>query len=101
MPDAAHSGVSAADTSMGASTTCAVGAMKKRGCTAQVPAEERSAERRGHAPAEVGDNGGGAVGVQLALQPARAGQQLLQVVQPPRARQVVPNILRRASRRSI
>ena len=44
-------------------------------------------------PSEVGDSAGGPVGVQLALQPAWAGQQLLQIFQAPSSHQVVAHVL--------
>ena len=51
-------------------------------------------------PPEVGHSAGGPVGVQLALQPARAGQQLLQVVQAPGSHQVVAHVLQEHGKRS-
>ena len=51
-------------------------------------------------PSEVGHSAGSPIGVQLALQPARAGEQLLQVFQPPGSNQVVAHILQEHRERS-
>ena len=51
-------------------------------------------------PSEVGHGAGGPVGVQLALQPAWAGQQLLQVFQAPGSHQVVAHVLQEHRKRS-
>lgn len=44
-------------------------------------------------PSEVCDSAGSAIGVQLALQPAWAGKQLLKVLQPACSHQVMSHIL--------